>query len=391
VIGIEEAYCNTAISAVLHANHSLLESRIEEVLQDINVWGKGDTLGLDAKPEITIAERIKRFDQYAILLTEERGEDANPLARGSAGYSGGPRTFFICDPTDRSAQLKHFLELAREQPSKPIKVGDVVNAEGARKQWEDLFGAPASITGACSAITCVRRGLPICSVILNYITQELFVACSAGVYQISLPNYQDISAWRKIDVHFSGKKIIHFRQIAPERSRKFVTFLGKRGYSENLSESRLIAPEDVKRDLVYNLPGGPSRILYLTELQPESESIGFILANGEKISEWIHWFAFARYGSLLEDSGETPVRFYEIFQDRPWTRDGILMSTTPAYSIFRVRDSLQGRMAIDVAHLETYSNPSKYRSTLLAIAADNDWIINIVQQYGHRVVEFLAE
>lgn len=48
-------------------------------------------------------------------------------------------------------------------------------------------------------MTCVRRGLPICTALLNYITQELFVACSAGVYQMSLPPHHDIASWQTID------------------------------------------------------------------------------------------------------------------------------------------------------------------------------------------------
>src|SRR4051794_16725321 len=110
MIGIEEAYCNTMISALLRANSVLLESSIDDALQDINVRGKGDTLGLDAKPEITIADRLKRFDQYAILITEERGQDANPLAKGRLEHEPGSRTFFVSDPTDRTAQFKTFLE-----------------------------------------------------------------------------------------------------------------------------------------------------------------------------------------------------------------------------------------------------------------------------------------
>ena len=81
MVGIEEAYCNAVIKALLLANYNLLEATIVDALQRTSVWGKGDTLGLDAIPEIAILECLKSFDQYAIMLTEETGEDANPLAR----------------------------------------------------------------------------------------------------------------------------------------------------------------------------------------------------------------------------------------------------------------------------------------------------------------------
>jgi len=52
MVGINEAYCNTVIGALLLANYSLLESTIIDALQPTSAWGKGDTLGLDAIPEI---------------------------------------------------------------------------------------------------------------------------------------------------------------------------------------------------------------------------------------------------------------------------------------------------------------------------------------------------
>lgn len=200
MVGIEEAYCNAVIKALLLANYNLLEATIVDALQRTSVWGKGDTLGLDAIPEIAILECLKSFDQYAIMLTEETGEDANPLARtGPGGHDyHGARTFFICDPTDRSAQLRDYLlRFKDEDPSR--KVAEPLKRSESRREWETDHGSPCSITGAFSAITCVRRGLPICAALLNYITQELFVACSAGVYRMDLPPHDDIDAWQTID------------------------------------------------------------------------------------------------------------------------------------------------------------------------------------------------
>lgn len=91
MIGIEIAYCNTAIDALVQANFNLLESRIDDAVKHVHVWMKGDTLGLDAIPESTIAETLKRFDQYAILVTEERGQEANPLALADVGNRRGQR------------------------------------------------------------------------------------------------------------------------------------------------------------------------------------------------------------------------------------------------------------------------------------------------------------
>ena len=68
MVGIEESYCNTVIKALLLANYALLEATITDAVQRSSVWGKGDTLGLDAIPEIAILECLKSFDQYAVDL-----------------------------------------------------------------------------------------------------------------------------------------------------------------------------------------------------------------------------------------------------------------------------------------------------------------------------------
>ncbi len=390
MVGIEEAYCNTLIRALLLANYALLESTIIEALQGTSAWGKGDTLGLDAIPEIAVLECLKSFDQYAILLTEEVGKDANPLANTGPESHRGARTFFICDPTDRSAQLKDYLQRFKSDEAPARKIADVFKRPETRQEWESSYGRPCSITGAFSAITCVRRGLPICTALLNYITQELFVACSAGVYRMSLPPHHDIASWQTIDFRRvqSCGTAIHFRQIGPEHGKRFVTFLGKQVYRQNLLDSKLVRESDLDTDLHYDKSGGPSRVLYLSELQPEECPIGFIVANGEKIGEWIHWFAFCRFAISPNDLRKTALRIYEVSEDRPWTKDGILMSPSPPYSIFKVLDGDHRKVIVDVDRLETFPNPSRYRGMLLVAISSNQWAIQLVKQYGHRAIDF---
>ena len=340
MVGIEEAYCNTIIRALLLANYALLEATIVESLQGNSVWGKGDTLGLDAIPEIAILDYLKSFDQYAVMLTEETGRDSNPLALTGPESHRGVRTFFICDPTDRSAQLGKFLRRFQSEEEPSRKVAAAIKRPETKCEWETDHGSPCSITGAFSAITCVRRGLPICTGLLNYITQELFVACSAGVYSKVLPSHDDIDAWEKIEFRLvqSTGEALHFRPVGPEHWKRFVTFLGKDGYEDNLLGSKFIQ-ENFRKDLHYDLPGGPSRVLYLSELQPMDHPIGFVLANGEKIGEWIHWFAFCRFAFSPDDLRKPALVLYEVSEDRPFTKEGILMSPSPPYSIFRVTAS----------------------------------------------------
>lgn len=394
MIGIEEAYCNVALDALLRANFALLESRIDDAVQDIHVWSKGDTLRLDAIPESTIAERLKRFDQYAILITEERGEDANPLAKSAPESARGPRTFFVSDPTDRTSQFKEFLvsyvnRLKRGKNS--ATVGSAIRRKSCEEQWEDRYDSPASISGAFSAITCVRRGIPICSVLLNYITQEVTVACSAGIFLGGIPESDEWQIDRvTVRTLITNGRPLHFRRAPSEPSGRFVTFMNKAGYPENFRASRLVPDDEIKDRLHYDTPGGPSRILYLSNIQPRHEAIGFIVANGEKIGEWIHWLPFIRFGRMESDAGEAALNVFEVFQDRPWTRDGILMSTAPAYSVFRRPVSFRDGYVIDVDRLQSVPNPSKYRSTLLVAPAGSDWAMHVVQRYGHRGIEFFG-
>jgi len=146
-----------------------------------------------------------------------------------------------------------------------------------------------------------------------------------------------------------------------------------------------MGPNERERFLHYGKPGGPSRILYLSSLQPRSVPIGFILANGEKIGEWIHWLAFIQFARSQTDESQPALTLYEIFQERPWTKEGVLMSTPPNYSVFREYGS---RLYIDTSWLLRMPNPSRLRSTLIVAPFDNRWAIRASSQSGYRPIIF---
>lgn len=66
------AYCNAALGALFSAAHNLMSATVTEAL-GYTPYGKIDTLGLDAIPEIEIADYLYKFDPAALLVTEERG------------------------------------------------------------------------------------------------------------------------------------------------------------------------------------------------------------------------------------------------------------------------------------------------------------------------------
>lgn len=66
--GIERAYCDVCINALIGAWRELMEATGSETLRKVR-YGKGDTLGLDAITEITIKGRLEQFDSHAMLMS----------------------------------------------------------------------------------------------------------------------------------------------------------------------------------------------------------------------------------------------------------------------------------------------------------------------------------
>lgn len=384
--GVEKSHLNAAIAAVLKAYYDFIHSTVEDALRKIATYGKKDTLGMDAGPEITICEELGRYDAGAVVITEEIGSKGAHLFSDTF-RPNDPQTFrtvFISDPTDRSNQLKAFLTTF----PKELKINNIFEDPATKGKWEKDFSAPASITGATSAISCIRRGVPIFAVIVNYITQELMVSCAAGNRILKLSNKRPETI--DLDYVYTNGKPLSFPNMDKETKnmQRFVTFLGdagKAGYKENFLDSELMSEEKMNEFLHYGKPGGPSRVLYLSSLQTCPTPIGFVLANGEKIGEWIHWLSFMQFARSQNDDSQPALTLYEVFQDRPWTKEGVLMSTPPNYSVFR---EYEGKFFIDTSLLLRMPNPSKLRSTLIIAPFDNRWVMRLSSQSGYRTIRF---
>ena len=382
--GVEISHLNAAILAALKAYYDFRHSTVEDALRPVAAYGKKGTLGMDAGPEITICEELGRYDAGAVIVTEEIG--SRGMRFSDTFRPNDPQTFrtvFISDPTDRSNQLKDFLSGF----PKGKEIGDILGDPSSVGKWEKKFSAPVSITGATSAISCIRKGVPIFAVIVNYITQELVVSCAAGNRTLKLPSKRP----GLVDLEYvrMNGEIVTFPGIdGGMNMRRFVTFLGdtgKVGYKENFKDSGLMSEADMAKFLHYGKPGGPSRVLYLSSLQPRSMPVGFILANGEKIGEWIHWLSFVQFARSQTDESQPALILYEVFQDRPWTKEGVLMSTPPNYSVFREYGS---RLYIDTSWLLKMPNPSRLRSTLILAPYDNRWAVRSSSQSGYRPIRF---
>lgn len=390
--GIEKVYCDVAIGAAIDAYYQLMTYSAQEALDRVE-YGKGDTMAFDAIPEISIKQRIHGFDSHAILVTEELESDITRRWPTDSDRVRQPLMFFS-DPVDRSKQLFEFLRKL-ELKQRSTVIGRLMGRDKGIRVWERLFERPASITGSTISITCVRKGEIVFSVILNFISHTIVVATQTGIFHMSLPAYTN-RVLHIIDLDYIVK---HGRRLEflsaketcqrPDHFRRFVTFLGtpeKTGYRENFRDSAIFVDRPDQSDrflrfLHHNIPGGPARVLYLSELQRGHGPIGFIMANGEKISEWIHWLAFAKFAR--NHHGDPSLRVFEVATDRPWIKEGILMSTRPAYSIFAQDGDLT---YLDVSRLRNYETPSRFRSMLVITPWDNERIISVMYQRQYREI-----
>lgn len=381
---IEQVYCDVCINALVGAWRGLLESNGNIALSMVP-YGKSDTLGLDATTEIVIHSRLSAFDSHTFLITEEETLDQQAHQRWptDSDPTRQPLMFFS-DPTDRSSQLKKFFEeLSKDNRNE--KLGNLMESRDAKKLWEDMFEPPAIITGSTGAITCVRKGKIVFSVILNYITATICVVNDDGVFWHRLKRFSDPNNENVRLAHIrKGKKLcfpsVQKLNYSPDDCRRIVTFLGKEGYRENFIDSGLFA-ENPDTFLHHSNPPGPPRVLYLSELQKSYGPVGFILCNGEKIGEWIHWLSFVKFAR--NENGRHALKAYEISLGRPWTKNGMLMSTSPAYSLFCGSEE---KMYIDISRLRHFDRPSQFRCMIVVVPWDNERMVQVFKQYQYREI-----
>lgn len=374
--GIDRAYMNASIEALISGYQGLCYSPIEEAIAPVR-YGKSDTKSLDSIPEIAIAEVIEKFDSNAVLITEERGSkqrDRQLLSDG--GY------ILFSDPTDGSNQLNQFLSHFNPK----ITVGQALSGDDALISWETVICAPADITGPWSAITCVKAGKPIFAVMLNYLTRDLLIVAIHGITKKQLPPYNQIGSCKlDYEITTTGEEI-KFLPVSHEtdydRYRQYVTYKEKKIYEDNFLDCGIFRHPDDMPKPICQTPPGPARPLYLSSLN-QANTVGFIAANGEKIGEWAHWLPFVRFAKY---NGEPVLKLYEVTHERPWTNNEILMAPSPPYSIFDVNP--QGICRLDPNKLKWFDNLSHFRSTLIIAPDGNHWINQEMGAWCYRELKF---
>lgn len=325
--------------------------------------GKEDSLILDVLPEHMLYQYlIERYDKNTVLITEERGEyQFDKISTAEI--------VVFADPTDRSKHLKAFIEKQLADRD-GLLFGDIVRSRTIVPDWHKFVtengscqggvgstpGA-VSISGPCCSLTVVKRGQLLFTLCLNYITREIFIACKAHV------GYNDIDKVVPAPASRNFRTWPSLKFDATE-AQSYVTYLGKK-YEENLVKSDLI--DDTFMPLERE-PGGPARILYLSDLN--SSKPAFILSNGEKIGEWIGWLAFCKFYDGLTA--------YSIYPGTFFAKDDILMTPSPPYSIIEL-DPLDSSLRLNFEKLKYLRNPSRYREMILVVHRRNTSIRAMIQ------------
>lgn len=399
--GVEIKYADVCIKSLFGSYRQLLQMTCEEALSKTQ-YGKGDTKGFDASVESGIKRCLAEFNgEEIVLITEETDDVTSQVWPIDPDPKQQPKMFFS-DPVDRSKYLEQIIVLmvkklfpddAKDDPNDSVikqrsntKLSELLFNDDIVKLWNEAIDEPASITGATSAITYVNRGRVIFSVILNFITRDICVACDIGIKTVKIDkDFKNIPLKDPLEyIMREGKEIVFpsatEKSLTDDDLNNFVTFLGKDMYKEIFVESRIV-PGDYEKFIHHDRPGGPSRVLYLSDLQPRGKPVGFILANGEKIGEWMHWLPFVKFAK--NSSGNPALRLYEVSLKKALFKDKILVSTPPAYSIFNCRGD---EKYIDVSIMKNHAQPSRFRSMLVIAPSDNERIGPLMDRFEYRDV-----
>jgi len=339
VQGVEIQYLGAAMSALADARVSLLAQPPSAVA--IPGSGKEDTKLFDSVAEQAIATRLQEFNSRCAVITEEKGVIGEKM-RGSI-------LSYIVDPFDRSRPFVRAVgtALASLDPTKCKTIGDVIGSVGFTM---------AHLEAPFASITCIRDGDIIFNVMVNYTDGSLYVACqkfvgSGSIHDTPTPADLFEKGKRLRFVPRSGQRLICFtgdpdKDKEPpvnEHSSKYMQILHNLGFS------------GFDRVKLSN-PGGPARILYLTDLYTGEDPPSLILSNGEKVFEFLGWLAFAIYSRDLA--------VFELYSEGFEARGNILQAPPPNYSAF-VKDVESKKVILNIDRILDLDPPGHYRSALV--------------------------
>jgi hypothetical protein len=364
--GLERQYLRQCVKALIGARRALLALDCATAVAGLR-YGKSDTLTLDARPEQALIRSLcEGFDPYLQFVTEETGHHVRLKGKED-------EVVFFSDPMDRTVILAKFLK------GRTAQLDEVFADPATIPAWEKECGGPIELTGPYGSVTATRHHHILFNVMVNYITGRVYIACDGGCGVVDsadlFENGQRIQLKRTADL-LAALTPVEFPGLVAHQgdaATRFVAYCQGEKYEGNLVASQVtqLPSMDAIRAtnrLAFDEPGGPARILYLSSLG--GGAVGYILSNGEKITEWLGWLAW-----VAHTSGH--LRAYEISFDSSWTRDGVLMAPGEAYTVLgddvRLRFGRRWKLVrLNVLKLGFLENPSQYRSTLVVCPTSND-------------------
>jgi hypothetical protein len=347
----------------------LLRLRAVDAIKGVTEVGfKEDTLVLDSAPREAIQNHLETFDPKAAFVSEEYGWSEYEKSQARQA-----ERLYVTDELDKSKNLQSFLQSSLQEAPSTQTVAQVLESKDAAQEWERIFGGPIIVTGSTSALTCIQDGLPEFSLMINHITKEIVFASEAGILRYTGP-IKNLTIGKLLH-EGESVQFLPLGNRADEASQRFVAFTRGDDYQNNLVAAGLC-----RQGSYFNDPAGPPRPLYLSSLFT-ANPIGFIVSNGEKIGEWIHWLVYVRFARYR---GEPILKLYEVMHGQSYERNNMLMSPGVNESLFIQQD---GTYRLACNRLLTYERPGLFRSTLAVAPKDNQVVVRKMSHCS-RLIHF---
>lgn len=321
---VDVAALQLALKGASDARNHLLGQGVARLIAP--AVGKPDTLALDSECEIILIDQLRRLSEDTVILSEERRDERRADERAM---------YFALDPFDRSRPAAARLA---ELASKGL--GDKPLYAVLPELRKSLFGALGS---PFVGITFIRGLVPRFSVLADYLTGQVVVACAAFVKVGTLEAGLE-------ELELEGEDLV----FEPRKGFAAVFFPGDGQTADDRRRlARALELED--HPAVLERPGGPARVLALASLEGSLEAprdIAVVASVGEKLTEFVHWVGIAVHSKSLA--------VYELSPEGAFAQDRLLLAPSERYSIFR--RSADGTLSFDETTLRRFG--AGYRGCL---------------------------
>jgi len=364
VEGCDRALLSTSVAALREARMMLLGLHPEAALRERMLDGER-VWAFEAMAEAALLRQLETHDSRLGLATE------HSVVNREGCFER--RSCLVVKSCDGSAlfadNLLDALDRAGHQRGGIERLSDLV------RLGEAPFEGPFVPFGS---VTSVREGRIVFSVLLEYLSGEIYLACDGVVKAASVdicPDPESIALGGR-NLGFGARRGDGCVSLLGDEARSHpaasVEEISKRGTSRNV----FALPSEPRRELFHNLgfqdrqivkgtefAPGPARILFLSDavLLPDAEQPALILSNGERICDWLGWLAFAAFSRQLA--------VFELSGSSVQDSKGILCAPPQHYSLFEENQS-EG-LRINFARVRGLENPGKYRGAIAITCRDS--------------------